>query len=764
MALFTGARSKAASFALGLSSLAIMPAMAGTNMGANAPASLPAPLPAQDGYDVITVIGTRAVSEIPGSVTMISGADLAKENYTDINRVLRVVPGINLQEEDGYGLRPNIGLRGSGTDRSSKVQIMEDGVPMAPAPFSAPAAYYFPVVGRMSGVEITKSAGAVKYGPVTTAGTVQFFSTPIPDVPAGKARIMLSDQDRALGHFWVGGRWQTQAPFEVGFLLETFQDRAEGFKTLDVGQTGFEIADYVAKLGFYSKPSALREQSLVFKIQRSDETADETYLGLTQADFNTNPYMRYRASQKDQLRAKHETYQALYNGELGAQSSITLLAYRTEFSRNWEKLDRFDNSALSGSAACNSLGEILNTPTLCAQELEVLVGADGFVSPDDVLGIRQNKRDYFAQGVQIALAHEIETGTLNHALTFSARLHEDGVDRFQEQDQYRIDNGVLVKTTDNPPGSQSNRLSQALARSAYVEDVMSFGAWQVTAGLRYGRIETEQRRWNTPDRSPAPDSVRDNAHDILLPSLGAVYDFGNGFTLLGNVTKGFAPPGPSSRASDGTEPEESVVYELGGRYDGNGLALEAIGFLTDYSNLLAECTNSSGGSECVIGDTENAGKAQVYGLELIAKKDFQLDNGLTVPFSLVYSYTKTELQSTVSNSIFGTVMAGDEIPYVPEHQLTLAGGLTGDRWGFDLSANYVSETRDSPGQGAIPDNERIEGRTIVDSALYYDIKDNLRLHLKADNIFDKTYLAARRPYGLRPGKPREVFVGVSFEF
>ncbi len=735
--------------------------------------------PALNNLDIMTVIGVaRDVHDVPGSVTFIPPEKLALQSYTDINRILRQVPGINIQEEDGYGLRPNIGLRGSGLDRSSKVLIMEDGVLQAPAPYSAPSAYYFPFAARMNAVEITKGPSTVKYGPFTTAGAIQFFSTPIPDDTSAHINFLASSQDRSTIHAWAGGKFDAgQLPFDVGILLETYQGNADGYKEIEDipnADTGFSIQDYVAKFGIYSKDSASMPQTLVFKFQYSDERSNQTYLGLTENDIRSRPFVQYRATQNDQINTEHYIYQLTHNIELNDAVQVTTIAYNTEFARNWEKLDRFDNSdpffssganpLSSGTGSCSSLNEILVDPINCPREFEVLRGADGFVSPDDVLGIRQNIRSYYTNGIQTALNAKFYALGVDHNMVASIRYHEDQVDRFQEQDQYRIDNGVIVRTTDNAPGTQANRLSKAEALSLYLEDTIYTGPVAITGGIRFESVDSRQRRWNTPDRTLTPDSIRENSYDVFLPALSVLVDVTDNLSVLAGAHRGFAPASVSSQTQ---RPEESIAYEAGGRFTSDVLNFEVIGFFNDYSNLVAECTNSSGGSECEIGDTDNAGKVDVYGVEVVASTDlataFNANTGLSFPISLSYTYTDTEFKSTVASGIFGDITIGDEVPYVADHQVYLSAGVNGERWGVTTDLSYVAETRAVPGQGIIPTLQSIDARTIVDLAAYYEISEGVRLRLKVENLFDEDYLASRRPYGARPGKPREIFGGINID-
>ena len=145
--------------------------------------------------DEITVIGSKDnVPLMTGSGYYVDNEQLENEYITDINQVLKTVPGVYVSEEDGLGLRPNISIRAGIGGRSSKVHLMEDGIPIAPAPYAAPAAYYHPTALRMSGVEILKGAPLLRYGPQTTGGVINYLSTPIPATNGGQAMTSINDR------------------------------------------------------------------------------------------------------------------------------------------------------------------------------------------------------------------------------------------------------------------------------------------------------------------------------------------------------------------------------------------------------------------------------------------------------------------------------------------------------------------------------------------------------------------------------------------
>ncbi|MFY2763548.1 TonB-dependent receptor family protein [Arenimonas sp. MALMAid1274] len=703
--------------------------------------------------DSVNVFGqAQDVKKASGSAHYLDQDTLEKFDYRDIHRVLRQVPGVYLVEEEGYGLRPNIGIRGSGTDRNSRITVMEDGVLIAPAPYAAPAAYYFPTMSRIHAVEVRKGSASVQAGPRTTGGALNLLSTPIPSEASAEVDLSVGSDATLLAHGWAGVMGE-----RFGVLVEGVRQQSDGFKTIDGGgDAGFGLNDFVGKLRWVSAPDAARYQQVDLKFGRNTQDSQETYLGLTDADFDRDPNRRYAASRLDNIQTEQHLWELRHLIELSGRVDLTTVAYRTEFARNWYKLNDVLNP---GNGSYIGISSILANPTLYAAQYGWLTGQD---SPADALRLRNNNRRYYAQGLQTELSMDLSGDRVSHALEFGLRLHRDQEDRYQDDDRYRMVDGRLVLTRDGAPGTQENRVGDAEALAVYVQDTVSFGNWILTPGVRYERIDLSRTNYSTATgRRDGVLSVNETDVSAVIPGFGATYLLNDRVTLFGSVHRGFNPPGPAS----GSTSEKSVNGEFGLRYGRDALAMELVAFVNDYSNLVGTCTGSSGGN-CNIGDQFDGGEARVSGLEASLSHDFGKGGALSWPVSLAYTYTRAEFRNSFSSSFeeWGTIESGDRLPYLPEHLLHAEAGVVGERWRLNLAANYLDDMRTVAGRGDVPAAERTDSALVWDLSAAYRLTEQVELYARVENLTDETYVVARRPAGARPGQPRSGFLGVRLSF
>ncbi|MDB4510286.1 TonB-dependent receptor plug domain-containing protein [Akkermansiaceae bacterium] len=326
-------------------------------------------LSAQDAIETletVNVIGsTEDLLGLTGAGAFLEAEDYQKKGLTNIQQILRKVPGVYVREEDGFGNFPNISLRGGDGTRSEKVTIMEDGVLTAPAPYSAPAAYYSPRAGRMSGIEVLKGSSQIQYGPQTTGGVINFLSTEIPTEETFYTRNTYGAYNTLLSHSYYGDTVENNAG-TFGFLLELFHHRSDGFRDIDAGgglpesgNTGFTLTEPMIKL--FWEPNTPVRQRLEFKYGYSDFDSDESYIGLTENDVRNNPDRRYAGTRFDNMASEqHRTY-LKYRIEPTQNLNLEIAGYYNEFSRNWAKVDDIVGGANSvrGALATGNGLEIL---------------------------------------------------------------------------------------------------------------------------------------------------------------------------------------------------------------------------------------------------------------------------------------------------------------------------------------------------------------------------------------------------------------------
>ena len=717
----------------------------------------------------VVIVGERARSRhIAGSAHHLGTEQLRRLGHADIQRVIRQVPGVSVQVEDGYGLRPNISIRGVATERSSRITLLEDNVLIAPAPYSAPSAYYFPTMGRMAAVEVLTGPAAITQGPYTIGGALNLLSTPVPDEPAG--HLMVEGGRDATWR--LHGHYGARNAAGFGFLLETHQWRSDGFQDVDRGgDSGLDLEDHTLKLSYAPEGSS---HALGLKYQVANQDSEQSYLGLTDADFARAPLRRYGLSSLDNIETEHEQLILRYQWTPTSSLTATAIYYDNQHERDWLKTEGidFDGSANTRSFSRTSWSDVVQAVNLGRSiqgvgpgEMQAILHGTLDTAPGSIQ-VRSNARSYFSRGVQGSLTWMADTGGLTHRINLGARVHEDEEDRLQRNSTYRQSGGRLRLDDPGVPGNAGNRLQEAEAIAVHLVDEVQWGRWTFTPGLRYEDIDQRRTRWETRAGRSADPSSRDadnlrssrrNKTKVWLPGAGAIYDFSDRLSLFGGVHRGFTAP----TNAPGVEEETAVNYEAGVRFHGARLNAEATWFLSDYDNLLGECTAASG-ADCEIGDAFNGDAATVAGLEFRIAAELLADAAFSLPVELAYTHINGEFDTDIADTdFFGDVGKGDPIPYIPDHQFNLSVGLQQARWAVFVAASYVGGVCTRAACGTF---ERTDSTLIVDLAGNFQVTGSVNLFARVENLAGEHGIVGRHPYGARPNKDRTASLGVRIEF
>ena len=694
-----------------------------------------------------TILGNKFVARNrTGAAYYLSTDDLAKFNYTDINRALNKISGINFYEEDGFGLRPNISIRGTSPERSSKIAVMEDGVLISPAPYSASSAYYFPSIARMQAVEVLKGSSQIQYGPYTTGGAINFVSTEIPESLKGKISTSFGSFNTGQAHLTLGDSFKN-----FGYMIEYLNFNSDGFKSLGNDlNTGFDINEITSKIKFEISEKAKIKQSVELKFHNYDEISNETYLGLTETDFEKNPFLRYPGSEKDKMDAEHIQFLLTHELNFNDRFKITTNAYHNGFKRNWYKLD---DVVFEGSS--QKISKVISNPQNYAGHISVLKGLS---DAENALKVKANNREYISKGIQTKIDyHWYGDNNSFNDLEIGLRVHYDEEDRFQWEDKYSITNGFMSLNTFGEKGSQGNRISSANSFASYIMYKYKVKGFTVSPGLRYESITLSRDDFgkNNPSRDLIDLSSRENKVSVLIPGIGINYTINNKFSIFGGIHKGYSPPG----SSIGQKAEESVNLELGGRFSISKLNAEIIAYQNDYSNLLGNDLAATGGFGEL--DPFNAGKALVNGLELLLTSDIIDNTNISVPFSFSYTLTNAKFLTDFGSTqdIWGEVSNGDRIPYIPQHQLNSNIGIKTNKFEINLNGNYNGKFS-TIADGSI----EIPSYFIFDVSFKYKVRPGITYTSKIINLFDEKYAVSRAPAGLRPGHPFGIYAGFEYLF
>jgi Fe(3+) dicitrate transport protein len=681
--------------------------------------------------DVVVVAGEIAGSHarlrrLPGAVDVVSRETLERSRVMTTNEALRKVPGLHVRDEEGFGLRPNIGIRGVNPTRSNKVLLLEDGIPLTYAVYGDNASYYHPPVDRFERIEVLKGGAQIAYGPQTIGGAVNYVTPKPPAMPGGSLALVGGNRDYINGHGTVGTTVR-----RTGVLFDYMRKQGDGARdNLD-----FALNDVTVKL----VQGVGDNQHWTFRANYYGEDSNVTYSGLRQDEYAANP--RGNPFKNDFFHADRVGTSATHALAVNGNVAVTTNLYWSTFKRDWWR--QSSNSAQRPNDASDAL---------CA----------GMANLDTTCGNEGRLRQYHAWGVEPRASLFHRAFGVTSETEFGVRAHFEHQDRLQE-------NGSTPTARSGTLVESNVRTNQAY--SGFLENRFLLGGWTVTPGVRLEHVSFER----TNRLANAGLGVTgDTSLTRLIPGIGVSHTTGERVTLFAGAHRGFAPPRTEDVISNtggviDLDPELSWNYEAGFRSSMRpGISLDTTFFRMDYENQLVPASLAGG-----VGATlSNGGSTLHQGIELRAQVDTAPMTGSIHDLYVraAYTYLPTaKFTGTRFSSISGfatTSVSGNRLPYAPEQMAAITLGYavnsldmsleavrTGSQFGDDL--NTVASTPDGQ-RGLIPAN------TVWNAAVNYTMARST-LFLTVKNAFDELYIVDRTR-GILPGIPRMVQGGVRIRF
>jgi len=691
----------------------------------------------------ITVISgrDRLFSKVPGSVAYIDQKEIQTIAPISGNEVLRRTPGLHVVDEEGMGMRVNIGIRGLDPDRSRSVLVMEDGIPVALAPYGEPEMYYTPTIDRMAGVEILKGSGQILYGPQTIGGVVNYITRNPPQEEEGSVRLQGGQ-----GGFFSGLINYGNTVGNTGFQVNLLKKRAD-----NVGPTEFDITDFNTKFLF----NMGEKSELGVKLGIYNEVSNSTYIGINQVMFDQGGQDFTRVAPDDQLDVKRYSLSFSHVYRFSKNVKLRTIAFGNNTIRNWNRQDFAINN--NNTPPANWTGVVWG-------DVEVPGGA---IFMRNSTGNR--KREFEVAGIEPRLEVNHNFLQRNNELIVGTRfMYERAFEQRINGTKAGVQSGNLVE----------DEVRTGNAISAYIQNKIDVTEkFNINAGVRLENFNYER---DINRRSFGQLGVRDtilvasSVVNEIIPGVGFNYRPVQKVNLFGGVHKGFAPPRTKDAITSLGEPldleaEQSWNYELGFRTDlAKWLYLELTGFYMDFSNQVIPVAESAGG----IGfGLVNAGATLNRGVESAVVVDLSQIFGLSNA-RITYDANVTYVKATYNEDRFkGDVnIKGNRTPYAPEWLVNSAFTVeTNGGFGLRLSANYVANQFGDELNLVKPTPDGrvglIPSYLVFDAVMSYNLpKISSRFNLAIKNLTDERYIATRRPQGIRVGLPRFITAGYEFRF
>ncbi|MFM7404279.1 MAG: TonB-dependent receptor family protein [Erythrobacter sp.] len=759
---------------LGCATIAL-PAAAETTADAEAetaPARESSPLVAaaattttQPATDIIVVGTAEDADEIAGSAAKITDVDLRRSRVLNANDALRMFPGVFARDEEGAGMRPNIGIRGLNPIRSTKVLLLEDGVQLGFAPYGDNSAYYHPPIQRFSSVEVLKGAAQVRFGPQTIGGVINYITPDAPEEFFARGTVAVGNRDMLMLDGQLGGRL-----LGGGVFAHVNHNQTDGNRD----NQSLRFTDIFVKAAWELGAS----HGLTIKLSRFREDSQVTYSGLRRDEFAANP--RGNVFVNDDFQTERLNATIAHRWDLAEDVALRTTAYYHYFTRDWWRQSSNSNQR-PNDASDPACGGLANLNTTCGNEGRL--------------------RDYDTYGIETRLSFD-------HALLGFEGETEVGVRYHVERQRRRQWNGDTPNartpgTTVNA-GVRENNERDANAFSAFIQSRIVFGDFALIPGARLEAIDYARRNLpisvlvgGRPTGAVTAPTRGSETVEKLLPGIGATWNITEDITLYGGVHRGFAPPRvediiTTAGGSVDLSAELSWNYEVGLRGEFvRGINADATLFVMDFQNQIVAQSVAGGIGATLTSAGETLHRGAELGVNASSRaagwtgRDTDVFARLAVTWVEEARYNSTRIATPpcFDGATTGTLVAtgagrvpcgvarnvdGNRLPYSPEWLLSGAVGVeykgfTGQVELINQSSIFADDVNLIP---VTPDGQRglIDGWTQVNVAASYGPPEGRwEVFATARNLFDTLYITDRAR-GALPGQPFTIQVGLTLRY
>ena len=276
----------------------------------------------------VEIIGKspRVNRKLTGTIGLLEPQSVELIHPVGTQELLELMPGINGYADDGFGnSRLSIGIRGLNPRRSARVLILEDGVPIQPAVYIYPNAYYNPPSDRINAVEVIKGSAALRFGPQTMGGVIN-YTTRKPDGTRGLANQLTLGNN---GYYSAFSEWHGLGSENITSDVQLLYKHGDGFRD----NNAFDQVNSTVKTLFQLS----EEKTLYLKANGNFEDSNATYTGLTEYSFRTDP--NFNPKEDDNFKVLRTSLDFIYTNKIAKNLISNTTVYTSVFDRRWWRED-----------------------------------------------------------------------------------------------------------------------------------------------------------------------------------------------------------------------------------------------------------------------------------------------------------------------------------------------------------------------------------------------------------------------------------------